>query len=400
MAEFISILLSIVLFTITLIVVFTFRSADRRERRLEAVRKYAGQYMNDIKEAEGRFQEVVGEVSDALGRNKTEIEALFTKIFTQREELFAHSEDLNELQKTFVYYQEVLEQLSALTNRAEQRVNLVRGEIEELGHLEDVVESVEARRRESTELLEKVATIIDGSVEEHKRRLEGEVEVSLVKAQEKLNAYIAVPLERAEKTFQAVMTNMQAFMREMGEREALLSEVVEKLSKASLNDFDTLEELLGQAKRALEEGNRDLETLDAARIKLELQIVALNTEKEVLEESMAQSSAELQSVERELESAKDALDLALAERERLKREEEERELQLKTLIDDFGDVPEEEQFEEEVPEEVVQEESIDLPFDDEQTLTEQPEVQTEDAYYEEQASNLEEDEEEIFLDDE
>ncbi len=82
--EIISILLPIVLFIITLIVIFTIRSADRRERRLDVMRKYVNQYMGEIKEAEERFHEVLGVIETRLQNDKGEISQLFEQIHGER----------------------------------------------------------------------------------------------------------------------------------------------------------------------------------------------------------------------------------------------------------------------------------------------------------------------------
>ncbi len=374
----ISILLPIVLFIITLIVIFTIRGADRRERRLEVMRKYVTQYMSDIKETEERFHEAVGIIEAGLQANKVEIDQLFERVYRQREELMGHSEDLGELQKTFIYYRDVLQELADLTTKAEQRIAVVKDDLTEIERSEEFVERVKAQRIEIDNLHKEITSVIDGSVEEHNVRLEEEVGEAIIRARIKAEEEIEVPLNQAHATFQAIISNVQAFLKELLERHNLLEASTAELSKVSVATLDKLSEQINSTKASILEGDQNILQLDDERSRLELMVQALHKEQAKLEESLAASSSEVSAKEEELrelegqvESVKDELDLALAERERLKAEEEQRELLEKAKIDALGDtfepVAEELPIEEEETEESEEEEedaTIDLPFDE------------------------------------
>ncbi len=371
----ISILLPIVLFIITLIIIFTIRGADRRERRLEVMRKYVTQYMSDIKETEERFHEAVGIIEAGLQANKVEIDQLFERVYRQREELMGHSEDLGELQKTFIYYREVLQELADLTTKAEQRIAVVKDDLTEIERSEEFVERVKAQRIEIDNLHKEISSLIDGSVAEHNVRLEEEVGEAIVRARIKAEEEIEIPLNQAHATFQAIISNVQVFLKELLERHNLLEASTAELSKVSVATLDKLSEQINSTKASILEGDQNILQLDDDRSRLELMVQALHKEQAKLEESIATSSSEISAKEEELkklegqvESVKDELDLALAERERLKAEEEQRELLEKAKIDALGDTPE--PIEEELPSEAEEDEeeeedaTIDLPFDE------------------------------------
>lgn len=406
----ISILLPIVLFIITLIVIFTMRGADRRERRLEVMRKYVTQYMNDIKETEERFHEAVGIIEAGLQANKVEIDQLFERVYRQREELMGHSEDLGELQKTFIYYREVLQELADLTTKAEERIAVVKDDLTEIERSEEFVERVKAQRIEIDNLHKEVTTVIDGSVEEHNRRLEEEVDEAIVRARIKAEEEIEIPLNQAHATFQAIISNVQVFLKELLERHNLLEASTAELSKVSVATLDKLSEQINSTKASILEGDQNILQLNDERSRLELMVQALQKEQAELEESLAASTSEITAKEEELkelegqvESVKDQLDLALAERERLKAEEEQRELLEKAKIDALGDTPEpvdeELPIEEEETEEATEEDpTIDLPFDEglTQPLTDIEEdydqmlAELEEEYADESGDDLEE----------
>ena len=383
----ISILLPIVLFIITLIVIFTIRGADRRERRLEVMRKYVTQYMNDIKETEERFHEAVGIIEAGLQANKVEIDQLFERVYRQREELMGHSEDLGELQKTFIYYREVLQELADLTTKAEERIAVVKEDLTEIERSEEFVERVHEQRGEIDNLFKEIASVMDKSAEEHALRLEEEVESAVVRARIKAEEEIEAPLNQAHATFQAIISNVQAFLKELLERHTLLETSTAELSKVSIATLDKLSEQINSTKLSIEEGDKNILQLDDERSRLELMVQALYQEEAELKESIATSQTqlttkgeELKELEEQVESVKDELDLALAERERLKAEEEQKELLEKAKIDALGDTPEpvvEELPIEEESEEEEDDATIDLPFDE--GLTEHP-GEIEEAY--------------------
>jgi DNA repair exonuclease SbcCD ATPase subunit len=412
--EIISILLPIVLFIITLIVIFTIRSADRRERRLDVMRKYVNQYMGEIKEAEERFHEVLGVIETRLQNDKGEISQLFEQIHGEREQLLVHHEDLGELQSTFIYYREVLQELATLTTKAEQRIASIKEGLVEIKANEELVEQLEVQRGEIDNLLKDISTSVEKSVEEHNRRLEQGVGEALIRARIKAEEQIEAPLNQAHATFQAIISNVQAYMRELLERSKLLQETTQELSHASVATLDQLSQQVNTTKLSIEEGDQNIAQIDAERSRLQLLVEALHTELNQLEENIVTSSSKLSSKEEELkelegqvESVKDELDLALAERERLKEEEEQRELLRKAQIDEIGDTPPppEEEFFEEEEDEDEDDATIDLPFDEDDDFQLEEELFDEDdeLYEDEEGlAELEEywlDEESQLLDD-
>ena len=254
----ISILLPIVLFIITLIVIFTIRGADRRERRLEVMRKYVTQYMNDIKETEERFHEAVGIIEAGLQANKVEIDQLFERVYRQREELMGHSEDLGELQKTFIYYREVLQELAELTTKAEERIAVVKEDLTEIERSEEFVERVHEQRGEIDNLFKEIASVMDKSAEEHALRLEEEVESAVVRARIKAEEEIEAPINQAHDTFQAIISNVQAFLKELLERHTLLETSTAELSKVSIATLDKLSEQINSNQTLNRRGDKNI----------------------------------------------------------------------------------------------------------------------------------------------
>ncbi|HLW21964.1 MAG TPA: hypothetical protein VKZ39_02140, partial [Sphaerochaetaceae bacterium] len=140
MWEMIPIILSVGLFVLTLIIIFTLRKADRQNRRLDIMRQYVGQYISEVKNAESRLHELITDVESRLDENRRGTEELVSQIMRERESLFSHNEDLEELQKTLAYYHEVLGQLGAMTEKAEMRTRQVRSEVQKVEAVNRTIE--------------------------------------------------------------------------------------------------------------------------------------------------------------------------------------------------------------------------------------------------------------------
>src|SRR5690554_2340602 len=118
MLEIIPLLLSVGLFFLTLIIIFTLRSSDNKVKNLEYMRRNANQYMQEVKRYEDRFKELVVEVDTKIDKDKEDLETLFHEISHQRTFLIDHSQDLSRLSESLNHYNEVLLNLNKMTEKA------------------------------------------------------------------------------------------------------------------------------------------------------------------------------------------------------------------------------------------------------------------------------------------
>ena len=79
MLEIIPLLLSVGLFFLTLIIIFTLRSSDNKVKNLDHMRRNATQYMQEVKRYEDRLKELVIEVGTKIDKDKEDFRPFFTK---------------------------------------------------------------------------------------------------------------------------------------------------------------------------------------------------------------------------------------------------------------------------------------------------------------------------------
>lgn len=392
MWEILPILLSIGLFIITLIVIFTLRSADRRDRRLDIMRRYVAQYMTEVKHSEAKMRETVVEVDGQLAKSQQEMEALVKQITEQREGLLSHSEDLDVLQKTLTYYHQVLGQLSAMTERAESRTRQVKEEVIKIEKIQDTIDEFLTKIAESEARMQQVAETLDRAVEYHDVRMKRQIEESVAEAKIAIIGLSDEAMNQADVTFQTMITTVQAFLRELNDRTEILEGVVKRLTTSSLSTFEEIESLVVQAKGKIEEHDHNLASIAQEREALEETIEQLVQRKEEVEDGLEKSSElltrreqELKELEQQVQTVQDELDMALAERQRLAEEEEQYELELKTRLDNPDVYDAEVDSEDIVPIFVTPEEDM---FDDGQYELEEDALEDEEYEFREDKPEL------------
>jgi chromosome segregation ATPase len=384
MWEMVPIFLSIGLFVLTLIIVFTLRNADSRSRKLEIMRQYVGQYISEVKNKETELHETIAQVEERLETSRLGMEKLVNQITRERESLLAHSEDLEELQKTLAYYHEVLGQLGGMTEQAELRTRQVKNEVLKVEQVGETIEESLAQIAESEERLDQLHERLDHSVEQQKIRLVQQVEESVADAKVKIDILLDDSLNHTDATFQTMITTVQAFLRELNNRTEILEGVVKRLSKTSVESMDMLAAKIDDTKTTLSERDTSLEKIAEKREELEKIIESLGDRKASLDQQIESSELELQDL-------KDELDVALAERQRIIEEEERKALEMKARLDN-PDL---------AMEEFDSDDSVPL-FEPE--ITEEPELTEEHVEKRRRVESAhfdpEDDEEEIVLDDE
>ncbi|MFA7019334.1 MAG: hypothetical protein WC239_10155 [Sphaerochaetaceae bacterium] len=340
MWEILPILLSIGLFIITLIVIFTLRSADRRDRKLDVMRRYVAQYMAEVKRAEAHMQERVVEFDHRLAENKQSMELLVNQITSQREGLLSHSEDLNELQKTLTYYHQVLGQLSAMTEKAEIRTRQVKEEVSKVEQVQTIIDKFSIKIAESEELVHQQDERLEHIVNHHKVRMERQVEESVADAKIAIDALIDESLNHTDITFQTMISTVQAFLRELNNRTEIVEGVLKRLTTSSLSALDELELVIAETKKEIEEHEQVLATIMQKREAMESSIETLVQRKKGFEEELEKNASllghqeqKLKELEQQVKTVQDELDIALGERQRLIEEEELRELEMKARLD-------------------------------------------------------------------
>ncbi len=130
-------LLPVVLFILTLIIIFLLRSDDKRNQRMELIRKRSEALLRNVENSQTQFNELVQKVEERISKKIDESHLLMSNVDSQLTDLEARSEDLAALQKVLLTYQTSLTQLESTTAQVEQRAAVMREEVANLSRVQE-----------------------------------------------------------------------------------------------------------------------------------------------------------------------------------------------------------------------------------------------------------------------
>lgn len=138
-------LLPVVLFVLTLVIIFLLRSDDKRNQRADLIRKRSQALLKTVEGSLTQFNESAQIVEERISKKIDESRLLMSHVDSQLTDLEARSEDLATLQKVLGTYQTSLTQLESTTAQVEQRAALMRGEVANLSRVQESLSDFDLR---------------------------------------------------------------------------------------------------------------------------------------------------------------------------------------------------------------------------------------------------------------
>ena len=138
-------LLPVVLFILTLIIIFLLRSDDKRNQRVDLIRKRSQALLKNIENSQTQFNELVQKVEERISKKIDESHLLISHVDLQLADVEARSEDLATLQKVLVTYQTSLTQLESITSQVEKKVVVVKAEVANLSRVQEILSDFDLR---------------------------------------------------------------------------------------------------------------------------------------------------------------------------------------------------------------------------------------------------------------
>lgn len=209
-------LLPVVLFLLTLIIIFLLRSDDKRNQRTELIRKRSQALLKNVENSQTQFKEYSQKVEERISKKIDESHLLMSHVDSQLTDLEARSEDLATLQKVLTTYQTSLTQLESTTTQVEQRVVMMKNEIANIIRVQESLDSFDLRFEQFKQNV--VQQITDGEESLH---------IQQIKFKELQNTSFA-KLQEYEKEVQQVEQDNLAQI-------AAHTEVLKDRQEASLN---------------------------------------------------------------------------------------------------------------------------------------------------------------------
>ncbi|MBN2860020.1 MAG: hypothetical protein JXK93_07150 [Sphaerochaetaceae bacterium] len=369
MADLLPMILSVGLFFLTLIIIITLRNSDRNEHRLEHVKRYVGGHLDMLKNKDNELLAHISEYESRFIEAQNQAVATIAEIEKKREMLFAHVNELIELESTVVHYHEVLTNLSTLTLNAEQRISYVQEKVDHLKEVEQLIESYREAVSESEENLDRIEGDVHQRVSLFEQRVDSYAAGLLGDTEEQLEAQrqefvrtmdpllsrvrsLIIPLfdqitshvdsltDRQRGFAQSVMISLDEASRritEMKEEEHHILEEVDELSKRKSSLAQDLEHLQGELYdkgRELEETSKrvDSEREELAAVESDViksreelntissQVSRTRDDLEIISQEMLEGNNSLKTIDDRLEQMNEQN--LLAEREKARIEED------------------------------------------------------------------------------
>ncbi|AEV29944.1 hypothetical protein SpiGrapes_2168 [Sphaerochaeta pleomorpha str. Grapes] len=138
-------LLPVILFALTLILIFSLRAEDKRNRRLDLMKKKLQQYSREVETVQSQFKETSQQAEEKINRKVQQANQVVLNLEEQILDLQSRSQDLAKLQEVLNNYRDVLKQLGNTTEQAEIRIGQVKKEIDRVEKVRDTLDSFDGR---------------------------------------------------------------------------------------------------------------------------------------------------------------------------------------------------------------------------------------------------------------
>lgn len=162
-------LLPVVLFILTLTIIFLLRSDDKRNQRADLIKKRAQALLKNVENSQILFKESAQKAEERISKKIDESHLLMSHVDSQLTDLEARSDDLASLQKVLATYQTSLTQLESATTQVENRVGVMKTEIANLNRVQESLSDFDVRFEQFKESLEK--QIAEGEENMHLQQL-------------------------------------------------------------------------------------------------------------------------------------------------------------------------------------------------------------------------------------
>ena len=245
--------LPIILFVVTLIIIFVLRASDKRNRSLATVKKLLDNYKGDVEASDNNFKQYAIELEQTVSKKDQEVKGLIQTVNGQIGELKSYSEDLARLKSTMETYRSALEGLAVLTKDADLKVQTVQDEVDRLDKVRDVIDGfkqdmrdadehlrkheqqVIQLERESIEHMNQAVSDTDSNMDEAIENIHRESAEVFADFKDKTVAETDFRLRKLDDAFQAVIHTVQQFFGELENKIDEAKKVAEALEQKAIS---------------------------------------------------------------------------------------------------------------------------------------------------------------------
>ncbi len=147
-------LLPVLFFLITLIIIYLLRREDRRDRRLDLIKKRIGEFNAEIERTIQNFRDTAQVSEERINSYAENAKALGATLAGQLSDLQHRSADLSKLQEVLNTYRDSITRLGSTTASVESRIGQVKREIERLETVNVTIQRFDERLEQQMQQLE------------------------------------------------------------------------------------------------------------------------------------------------------------------------------------------------------------------------------------------------------
>jgi chromosome segregation ATPase len=292
MLEIIPLLLSVGLFFLTLIIIFTLRSSDNKVKNLDHMRRNATQYMQEVKRYEDRLKELVIEVGTKIDKDKEDLETLFHEINNQRTFLIEHSQDLSRLSESLNHYNEVLLNLNKMTEKAEEKTKTVKEELSKTERIKGVIDDFNVTISITENRLKELTDQLNHMIEQQQIYLNRQSEESIAATKVEIDLLIETSINKIDQIFQNATKIISSYLQELATQTASVETLIENLEVKKEANLEQIASEVQKGSALLNEKNNVLTDLKEQRLLLQHEIATLENDKELLNSEFNQIKEE------------------------------------------------------------------------------------------------------------
>lgn len=257
-------LLPVVLFGLTLIIIFLLRSEDKRNERSDLIKKKAQALLKNVENSQTQFKEGAQKLEEHISKKMDESHLLMAQVDSQLADMDARSEDLAILQNVLVTYQTSLTQLQSATTQVEQRVVAMKAEVANLERVEESLSGFDLRFEQFKGNLGEQITEGEELLHLQQNRVKEMLGASFIKLQEYSKEVAQVEqqsLEQMAAHGEAFKARQDASLGLVSEQEARLRQLNEDGEAQMLLYESALNLAHKEAHEKLEQQQRQLDQL-------------------------------------------------------------------------------------------------------------------------------------------
>ncbi|NCB01338.1 MAG: hypothetical protein EOM67_04120 [Spirochaetia bacterium] len=289
MRELLPMFLSVILFIITLVVIATLRKSDDKNRKIEHIKKFVNQYSEKMNITADMMKTSIVEVESKLERVKEDTAVAVVRIQKEKEELFSHLQDLQELQATIVQYHSVLSSLSDMTDNVESRLSIVKLDILEIKKVESLIANFTTSIQESSDSMDQLHQSLHSSMDFYQTKIDSLIDSSIEQLASSFEIKRKEFIENTNPLLTQLNSMVSSLFSEVHTQGQKVEDQISALQHAKGIAISDLKSHLIEAERELEMEKKSLKELQEERGIIQSLISNLKSEEQQQKEQLKQT---------------------------------------------------------------------------------------------------------------